>query len=252
MTHNNAILQELENLGPSLIPLQKIQVYSVPEGFFAGSSEQVLTRVRMENSQILPSPVDVMSVPEGYFQHFADSVLKKIKTEGDISAAEEIKELSPALSAAGNDNVFTVPFSYFRDLPDQLAKHVNQAPAKVVVMKTRSSFARYAAAAVITGLLGLTTFSLFNNKSENETVNATALAMVDAKKIIQTNSFDRVMETVSDEEIVGFLQSEGQDVEAALVASSMDSKELPSADDYIINENTLNNYLKSLDISSPN
>lgn len=249
MTYNNEIVQELEILAPALISLQKVQVYSVPAGYFEEFSGNVVEGLSSKGSLILPSPASTMAVPDGYFQNFADSVLQKLKLD-DLSAAGEIKELSPALFAAGNDNVFTVPNSYFKNLPDIIAGQVRQ-PAKVISMYRRS-FARYAAAAVITGLLGVTMFSVFNSKSDSDNVNVTALAMAEAKNIIQTNSFDRVLETVSDEDIVGFLQSGGQDVEAALVASSVDSRELPAADEYIINENTLTNYLESLDITYPN
>ncbi len=250
MNPRNEILQELESLAPSLIPLQKMQVYSVPVGYFERFNEELGVLLQPDLSNILSIPQATMSVPDGFFDGFAGTVLQKIKM-ADITATEEIKQLSPALSATGNDNVFTVPHSFFNNFPDQVLSQV-QRPAKIVSMKSRSVFARYAAAAVITGILGLSTFSLLDNKRDAEPVNITALAMADANKIIQTNSFDRVLETVSDEEIVGFLQSSGQDVKAALVASSTDSKELPAAEDYILNENTLDNYLKTLDITYPN
>lgn len=251
MNHNNDILQELQALAPALIPLHGKQVFSVPAGYFDRFSGDVTAILHGESSNILTIPHANMTVPQGFFEGFASSVLQKIKATEQLTAAEEIKLLSPALSATGNDNVFTVPGSYFKNFPDILLSQVSQ-PAKVISMKSRSSFARYAAAAVITGILGLSTFSIFNSRNEAEEVNVTALAMADAKNIIQTNSFDRVMETVSDQEIVGFLQQGGQDVEAALVASSIDSKELPSAEEYILNENTLDNYLETLDITYPN
>lgn len=249
MNPGNEILQELESLAPSLIPLQKMQVYSVPVGYFERFNEELGVLLQPDFSNILSTPRATMTVPDGFFDGFAGSVLQKIKMAD--TSTEEIKQLSPALSATGNDNVFTVPHSFFNNFSDQVLSQV-QRPAKIVSMKSRSVFARYAAAAVITGILGLTTFSLLDNKSDAEPISITALAMADANKIIQTNSFDRVLETVSDEEIVGFLQSSGQDVKAALVASSTDSKELPAAEDYILNENTLDNYLKTLDITYPN
>lgn len=250
MDRNIEILKELEGIAPALIPLQSQQVYSVPPGYFERFNEELSLFLKAEDRRILPLPSSTMSVPEGFFDGFANSVMQKIKME-DFSSAEEIKELSPALAATGNDNVFTLPGTYFRDLPDIILSQV-QKPAKVISLKPRSFFARYAAAAVITGVLGLSTFSLFNNRNEVASPDNIVLAMADAKKIIQTNSFDRVMETVSDEEIVGFLQSNGQDVEAALVASSIDTKELPAAEEYILNENTLDDYLESLHITYPN
>ena len=250
MNRKSEILKELEAIAPALIPLQGQQVFFAPEGYFETFSTEVSMRLAYETSKVLPMPSTTLSIPEGFFDGFANSVLQRIKM-ADVSAASEIKGLSPALAATGNDNIFKVPATYFRDLPDMVLSKV-QKPAKVISMKPKSFFARYAAAAVITGILGLSTFSLFNSRDEVESVNTTAIAMADAQQIIQTNSFDRLMETVSDEEIVGFLRSEGQDVKAALVASSIDSKELPAAEEYILNENTLDNYLESLDITYPN
>jgi hypothetical protein len=67
---------------------------------------------------------------------------------------------------------------------------------------------------------------------------------------MSTNSFDKEFSSVSDDAIVSFLESKGQDVEAALVASLTDEKNLPEADDYIINENTLDQVLKTLDLNN--
>lgn len=250
MNHNIDILQELESLAPGLIPLQKKQVFTVPVGYFEEFGDNLAVFLQTGSNDMLSIPQANMTVPSGFFEGFAGSVLQKIKT-ADLTSAEEIKELSPALSVTGNDNVFTVPNSYFKNFPEAVMSQVHQ-PAKVVSMRPRSFFGRYAAAAVITGILGLATFSMFDNTNNADPVNVTTLAMADAKEIIQTNSFDRVLETVSDEEIVGFLQQNGQDVQAALVASSIDSKELPAADDYILNENTLNDFLETLDITYPN
>ena len=43
-----------------------------------------------------------------------------------------------------------------------------------------------------------------------------------------------------------YLSQNGQDINAALVASSMDNEEgsLPDAADYLLDENTLNDFLK--------
>jgi hypothetical protein len=40
----------------------------------------------------------------------------------------------------------------------------------------------------------------------------------------------------------------GDDVDAALVASTIDEQNLPEAEEYIYNDNTLNNFLNELNI----
>jgi hypothetical protein len=72
--------------------------------------------------------------------------------------------------------------------------------------------------------------------------------MKEAKQILKNGSFDEELNTVSDAAIVNFLESKGQDVEAALVASLTNEKDLPTADDYLFDDNTLDNVLKTIDL----
>ncbi|MEJ7626585.1 MAG: hypothetical protein WKF35_06980 [Ferruginibacter sp.] len=250
MFNNEDILKELENISPVLIPLQQLNVFSVPENYFTDFSEMVLLEVSAETPAFLTSEVaNTREVPAGYFDSLADTILAKIKITPIQSAVEELKELSPALSTTGNDNVFTVPSRYFEDLSEIILSQVKPA-AKIVEMRSHSSFMRYAVAAVITGIMGLSLFSVFDKKNIEtiESTPLTASVLNDANKILQTNSFDKVLETVSEDEIIGYLQKNGQDVNAALVAASVDLNELPSADDYIINEDALTDFLKELNI----
>jgi len=250
MNFNNDILNELNNIGPALVPLQKLNVYTVPENYFENFSDSILLEINNKGFTVLPvEAIHTMDVPAGYFDNLAENILAKIKTLQPPTFAQELKELSPALYATGNDNVFKVPGNYFKDLPEIILSQVKR-PARVVVMKQRTTFARYAAAAAISGIMGLSLFSVLNNN--NNTVKKEpyiASVIVEAKNIIQTNSFDKVLETVTEDEIVGYLQNNGEDVKTALVAASIETKELPSEDDYITNENTLNNFLEELNIN---
>jgi len=249
MNNKTEILDELSAIGPALIPLQGLCVFNVPESYFAQFPDNLLEKVNkpiaLQNN--IASP---FSVPQGYFNNLAETIMGKVAREED-SAEVEIKKLSPALSATGNDNVFKVPSYYFTNLAGSIVAQV-QTPAKVVKMKPRSLFVRYAAAAVITGILGLSTFSFFNNRSSNLIVADNTAIVATGQQIIASSSFDKILETVSAEEIEQYLTKQGEDVKAALVASSIDSKDLPAADDYLFNENTLNNYLKSLQIQYDN
>lgn len=248
MKNNQDILQELKSISLALIPLQGINVFTVPFNYFQQFNDELLNEIREDISLLPFAGINRMEVPAGYFDSLASNILSKIKSLETQSVLEELKELSPALSATGNDNVFSIPTRYFQDLPEIILSRVHK-PAIVVSMRTRSSFVKYAAAAVVSGILGLSLFSVLNNKTNIESSPLTASVVTDAKKIIQSNSFDKTLETISDEEIVGYLKNNGLDVNAALVASATETKELPAADDYIINDNTLNNFLDELNIN---
>ncbi|MEO7045517.1 MAG: hypothetical protein ABI091_09455, partial [Ferruginibacter sp.] len=79
----------------------------------------------------------------------------------------------------------------------------------------------------------------------------TKTAMADAKQIIKNNSFDQELNTISDNDIEQYLQKRGLDVNAALVASSTDdNSNLPAPEDYINNDNTLDNYLNNANLNN--
>jgi hypothetical protein len=131
----------------------------------------------------------VFTVPDGYFENFAASVWAKLKSQQELSAADEVKDLSPVLAAISKQTPFSVPENYFTHLatglpalvndealPEFLQSHTKQMPyavpngyfeelaaqvaakvtkqkAKVVPLSVR--FMRYAAAAAIVGILVL-------------------------------------------------------------------------------------------------
>ncbi|MEJ7609704.1 MAG: hypothetical protein WKF88_00855 [Ferruginibacter sp.] len=65
-----------------------------------------------------------------------------------------------------------------------------------------------------------------------------------ANEILKTGSFENEMNSLSDNDIVKYLKENGEDINAALVASSLtDETKLPEASDYLTDENTLDDYL---------
>ena len=112
---------------------------------------------------------------------------------------------------------------------------------------------QYAAAAVIAISLSLALFN-YNNKANTQIENNVAQAkqteavMADAKQIINEDSFDEILNQLPEGEIENYLEQRGLDVQAALVASSIESNNLPSAEDYLFNENTLSDFLREQNI----
>jgi hypothetical protein len=247
MQKNDAIYDELKELKSSLAGIPKTNVFTVPDGYFNSLSSDILEGINNEYAiENLDIPVTGMKVPEGYFEGLADSILNKIKT----AAVGEEEEASVLLAPVRHINVFRVPNGYFDTLASSILDKLPRSTAKVVEMKIRSSFFKYAIAACLTGVLGLSLFSIFDKKAGIENT-ATALVLIDDTKdiletangILKNNTFDQTMESLGDEEIVGYLQKNGEDVNAALVASVTDEKSLPSEDAYFIDGNTLDNFL---------
>jgi hypothetical protein len=226
MKSNDIIQNELKEFNSLLADISRRNVYSVPDGYFDVLSRDILLGIQQTPIQV----EDNGMVPGGYFEGLAGSIMQKIK-EGITDEDESV-----LLKGLKNFNVYQVPAGYFDGLASGIINKLHP-PAKVVVMQKRSSFFRYAAAAVITGFIGLSVISIFDKKGETDFIQP---------KTETAFNFDEAFSTLTDADIVSYLQKEGQDVNAALVASVSDDKSLPDQEDYLTDENTLDNLLNQL------
>ena len=277
--HNNRNIQaELEGISPLVAGISNRNVYSVPEGYFEAMLADVLQTVQHFSSA--EKAIPGFAVPEGYFEGLAGSIMNRIKTE--------IPEESGELQVLRSAETYTVPDGYFDALPGSIisrirsgkeegsvllepVKHINpyrvpagyfeelsaeissrtteQPPAKVIIMQKRSSVFRYAAAAVITGLMGLSIISLLNNRQNTEKPSiAMTDVITDANKMLKEGDLEKQFSSLSDTDIVNYLEENGEDVNAALVASVSEDKNLPDEEEYIFDDKTLDNLLNELNI----
>lgn len=246
MENNVDILNELKELSPIIAGIEKKNVFTVPAGYFENLSEGILAGIAIEEnvSNIFSSGSVDNDVPHGYFDTLADTILDKIKAQKIISASEELSALSPMLYSIQNENVFEVPKDYFNRVAETTVSRVKLQQTKVVVMNRRSTMViKYAIAAALTGVMALGVFK-FTNSNTNGIDPVVALG----DKIARENRFDEELDKVTDADIVKFLEANGSDVKAALVASSVDENELPSQEDYLMDEKALDKYLNSINV----
>lgn len=238
----------------------------VPVGYFDSLADSIMGHIRLEAGIGIVRSVaaetedisgivagigkkNVFKVPTHYFAHIEEEINGRLRIETASLTNNSSKESGKLLAIIGNKNVYTIPAGYFENVADA-AKEKLHKPAPVVSLYRKKSFVSYAAAAVITGIISLSVIFVLNRN--NPVTNAPAqniAVMSQAMQIIKTNNFDREMESVSDAAIVAFLEDKGQNVEAALVASLADDKNLPEADDYIFN-NALDEVLNTLDLNN--
>ena len=271
MRSNNTIYNELKELNSLLANISNRNVYTVPQGYFDVVSHDILLAVQQTDIEISINN----TVPEGYFDGFASSIMAKIKVDA-ISVDEEsallagIKYINPyqvpasyfanlsgliieKILADSTDteesillanlqllNPYQVPVGYFDNLSAEIMRKIPQ-PAKVIEMKKRSSFFNYAAAAVITGIIGLSIISVFDKKQTDNSIMPGNEATV-----ITPNNIDKEFATLTDADIVNYLQKDRQDVNAALVASIAEDNNLPDQVDYLTDDKTLDNLLNEL------
>ena len=122
---------------------------------------------------------DPYAVPAGYFEDFADILIYRIRFEAEgfeeinsIPAPEEIAEISTLLAGLKNKNTYQVPVGYFESLNAnvQLTENVPSKltaiplPGKTKKISVPMRIVRYAAAACIVGMIGITTFNVTHHQ----------------------------------------------------------------------------------------
>jgi hypothetical protein len=279
MDTRNDILRELQELQSTLAGRNVVNVFTVPEGYFEGFAGSVLRTINgghILNTIAQPAGADV---PEGYFDTLAGNILSKIKQQADsgdtdetlsplleslryknvfevpkgyfegltgnindrISAGDEMVQLPAVLQQLQHKNVFEVPKGYFDGLATEIISKLKPVPSKLVSMRSSLRVVKYAVAAAFIGVMALGVYKFIQPQQAELTAVQKEGLVLSRDEIKYNSEFDKV----TDETIVKFLETEGQDVDAALVAMSVDEKELPTEDELMLDDKTLDDFLNN-------
>ena len=241
------ILNELKELSPALAALQNVHVFTVPDGYFEYLSTDILLGIENAHGSATLSSSEIgRDIPVGYFDSLAGSILNKIKAQDVEDAAAEIRTLSPMLYSIQNENVFEVPQGYFKNLTESVVNKVNPQPKVISLQRRSSTFLKYAVAAAFTGMMALGVFKFTNKTDVDFTITLPEYVTAGLK----VNDVDSELAKIADADIVKFLEADGTDIKAAVVANSIDKNELPSEEDYLMDEKALDKYLNSINIDN--
>jgi hypothetical protein len=221
MTQNSNILQELIELKSTLASKAPQNVYEVPTGYFEGLANLVLNRIKAleandaseELSYLSPvlsrfSKEMPYSTPAGYFEELEDRLMQGVLEDSGYlqkvqSAKEELESISPLLSGLNKQMPYSVPLDYFETLSLKPQTRKEDTPAKVipitarkVVSITHRKWFRFAAAAMITGIIALAGLLYFNNR---KTDPVKSFAKFEKK-------LDKEIKNTSDTELSQFVQ----------------------------------------------
>jgi hypothetical protein len=231
MTPNSNILQELKELESSLAGLAAQNIYSVPDGYFEGLASQVMNRIKAMEAANAAEELGYLSpmlgnmskqlpytVPAGYFEGMEERLMQTVRSSNDYlhkesfgqTATEELETLSPLLSGLKKEMPYSIPQGYFENLAADINTQANKAETKVVSMASRKWF-RYAAAAVVIGVIATLSFMLINKDKVTADKDSYAWVKKNIKK-------------VSTEKIEEFIQLTGED--KAVASIDTDVKEL--------------------------
>lgn len=245
MENRNDILNELKELSTVLAAIEKTNVFTVPDGYFEYLSTDILLGIENANGLLMDVAVaNTGDIPVGYFDSLASSILNKIKAQNVEDAAAEIRALSPMLYSIQNENVFEVPQEYFKNLPEAVVNKVSPQLKVISLQRRSSTFFKYAVAAAFTGVMALGVFK-FTAKTDDITGLPEYVTAG-----LKVNDVDGELAKIADADIVKFLEADGTDINAAIVANSVDKNELPSAEDYLMDEKALDKYLNSINIDN--
>lgn len=257
MTQKNNILHELSELESSLANITPQNVYAIPAGYFDELAGQVLNRIKAIESK---NPVEELSylspmlnriskqmpytVPAGYFEELQENLVQSVCESNDYhSAKEELVTLSPLLSGLKKQMPYSVPEGYFENLAEKISIKENKPVIKVISITSRKWF-RYAAAAMIAGIIIMAGFLYFNGSKEpggkalanftrdvkklNENQKETLIQFIDgglnsnqnlvAVNTGKQNDVKELLQGVSDEELKNF-QEQTEDIEDVLMTN---------------------------------
>jgi hypothetical protein len=232
------ILEELEALQSTLAKVDRANVYIVPTNYFDNFYNDLSDKITA--SALTENTANPYEVPATYFEKLSGNILSKIKAEDDVHT--ETAAISTTVASIGNANVYSMPADYFTKL-----SFVKEKPkAKIISF----NFLKYAAAAVVVGLLGLGLYNFFMKPSSAMPNAELAIVMQQADKIIKANSFDATLATISDKDLEQYLVQEGENLNASLVATTAEDATLPDAIDYSLDPNTLDDFLSSNNIKN--
>ena len=207
MSQKDNILQELKELKSNLGAIDSKKLYSVPVGYFDELASQVLNRIKAIEAATSKEELNYLSptlnnftrqlpfsVPQGYFEALNENLIQNvIKNNLAQTPKEELENLSPLLSSLNKEMPFAVPKGYFEGLSSPTNPNKNKQATKIFSITNRKWF-RYAAAAVVIGIVTLTGFLLLGDEKEPG-VKALAKLSRDIKKMDETQK-DNLMDFV--------------------------------------------------------
>lgn len=247
MTRNLEISNELLAISQAVANLNVSMPYQVPEGYFETLSDVILARVHTgsgEESAVVnvAGKSTPFEVPQGYFNNLSDSILSKIKSQQELSAADEIKDLSPLLSSITRANVYTLPEGYFERVADQLTeKVIERSNTKVVKMFSQRRWMQMAAAAAVVLMVAFGINRVIGTKQQIDGYVKLGLKQYNTEQKINDD-----LQNISEEELISYLENTSNAGDMATLSGIAEGLELneetPVEDDQL-----LESFMKQLD-----
>lgn len=159
-----------------VLPEKKDNPYQVPQGYFDNFAASVLQRIKAGEARSAKEELETLSLllsglgkkmpfstPDNFFEELSDNAVSGAKAIDFVNV--ELENLSPLMRSLKDKQVYKAPAGYFDQLPRQIVQKVKSQPAKVVSISFTRRVVRYAAAAVVAGLVVVAAWLYVGNGS---------------------------------------------------------------------------------------
>jgi len=159
-----------------VLAITKENAYKVPQGYFDGLAGSIMNRIKAQETESSKEELELLSPllsqigrthpftsPEGYFNDISDNIIAGVKAIDFVN--EELENLSPVMLKLKGKQVYEVPDGYFENTAASfLDKAKHQQPAKVISIGFGKKLVRYAAAAIVVGVIAVAGYFYTGNK----------------------------------------------------------------------------------------
>ncbi len=241
--------EELENISSFVNKITRKVPFNIPDGYFENFAESVINKINENKSDSVDEELESISpflnklskktpfsIPDNYFKELAGNAMAGAKAVDFVN--DELENLSPILSELKNKNVYETPTGYFENFATTvLDKIKKQQPAKVISLNKKTNWLRYAAAAIVVGIISTTAILVFNNK---KTSPIYSFAKLDAQQLTDS------LHNTKDEDILSYFQNFNIPIsDTASGMASINLNDNDAADDMLadISDNELQQYV---------
>ncbi|MFC4231227.1 hypothetical protein ACFOW1_04955 [Parasediminibacterium paludis] len=235
MKKDTNILAELTTVAPLLATINNSMPYGVPNNYFIGLSEAILSQISAEN---LPKIATPFTVPQDYFATLSSRVLATIaqETGSKNEVIAELEAVAPILNTIDKRNIYALPEGYFTKFKANISDATYSA--RVVSMTSFKRKMLYIAAACVISLMAISAFIFTKSTGK--------IDYAAYKKIDINSNIDKI----SSEELLNYLENVNS-ITNSNALTTIDVK-LPELQDHIqsIPDEELKEYLKEADLPS--
>lgn len=202
-------LEEKAGTDP-VLNINKDNIYQAPAHYFDTLAGDIMNRIKAEETGSAKEELELFSPllgqirkknpftsPEGYFTDFPDNIMAGVKAIEFVN--EELENLSPLMLELRHKQIYETPEGYFETIAATILDKAKQQqqPAKVINIGFGRKMMRYAAAAVVVGILGSSVYFISNKSGKPDNVIASTKTGLDSIGIAK----------ISDPEIENFLDN---------------------------------------------